>query len=162
MGEVVKRTKERSEAVATELNNVIFMGLYIGLNKVLGEGAKGLGAYIGKEILRLMKEKYGLNFEGSDDPQELLDRFTRVMINDFGFAEEGEINVNGNDVTLKIKNPMDLPVLKRLSEEGIKPAIYPIANAVLAAIYDFSRKRAVIRGISVEDTNVTVDMKIIG
>jgi hypothetical protein len=40
MGEVVKRTKERSEAVATELNNVIFMGLYIGLNKVLGGGQR--------------------------------------------------------------------------------------------------------------------------
>ncbi|WP_456327432.1 hypothetical protein [Archaeoglobus sp.] len=161
MGEIVKRVKDRTEEVATELNNIIFIGLYIGLNKVLGEGAKGLGAYVGREILKLMKDKYGLNFEGSDDPQVLLDRFTRVMINDLGFAEQGEIDVQNNDITLKLKNPMDLPVLKRLISENIAPAIYPMAYAVLAAIYDFSGKKAIVKDIIVEDDNVTVKMKIV-
>ncbi|WP_457550064.1 hypothetical protein [Archaeoglobus sp.] len=161
MGEIVKRVVERTEEVATELNNIIFIGLYIGLNKVLGAGAKGLGVYVGKEILNLMKEKYGLSFEGSDDPQVLLDRFTRVMINDLGFAEQGEIDVQNGDIVLKLKNPMDLPVLKRLISENITPAIYPMADAVLAAIYDFSGKKAVIEGIEVDDDNVTVKMKII-
>lgn len=109
-----------------------------------------------------MMEEYGLNFEGSNDPQELLNRFTEVMINTFGFAEKGEIEVNGNKVTLKLDSPMDLYALQLLEKKGIKPVLYPMANAVAVAIKKFSGKNVLIKEIRVHDKHVEVDMLILG
>ena len=161
MGEVVVRMGDRSEEMATRVNNIIFVGLYKGINKVLGAGARGLGVPVGQELLKAMKETYNLSFEGSNDPQELLNRFTHVMIDTFGFADKGEIDVNGNEVTLKLENPMDLFILEELKKEGIEPALYPMANAIIAAIKDFSGKKAMLREIGFEGKNVTVKIRII-
>ncbi|NJE03391.1 hypothetical protein [Thermococcus sp. MV11] len=155
---VVERVNERSEEMATKINNLVLYGIY----KVLGAGARGLGNSIGEELLNTMMEEYGLNFEGSDDPQELLNRFTEVMINTLGFAEKGEIIVNGNVVTLKLDNPMDLYALQLLDKNGMKPVLYPMANAIAAAIKRFSGKNVLIRGIRVSDRHVEVDMLILG
>ncbi len=155
---VVKRMEDRSEEMATKVNNLILYGIY----KVLGTGARGLGTSIGEEVLNTMVEEYGLNFEGSDDPQELLNRFTEVMINTFGFAESGEIDVQGNKVTLKLNNPMDLYSLQLLEKKGMKPVLYPMANAIAAAIKKFSGKNTLIKGIRVSDKHVEVDMLILG
>ncbi len=162
VGDVVKREIERTEEIATELNNVIFMGLYIGLNKILGEGARGLNAYVGREILRLMKETYGLNFDGCNDVQELLNRFTEVMINKLGFAREGQIShVDERTIVFRVVDPMDLPVIQRLKEENIKPVVYPLASAVISAIYEFTGKKAFIKDVSINDREVKVELKIL-
>ncbi|WP_297513743.1 hypothetical protein [Thermococcus sp.] len=155
---VVERVNERSEEMATKINNLILYGIY----KVLGAGARGLGNSIGEELLNTMIEEYGLNFEGSDDPQELLNRFTEVMINTLGFAEKGEIIVNGNSVTLKLDNPMDLYALQLLEKKGMKPMLYPMANAIAVAIKKFSGKNVLIKEIRVSDKHVEVDMLILG
>jgi len=155
---VVERMNERSEEMATKVNNLMLYGIY----KVLGAGAKGLGNSIGEEILKAMMEEYGLNFEGSNDPQELLNRFTEVMINTFGFAEKGEIEVDGNRVTLRIENPMDLYSLQLLKKKGMKPVLYPMANAVGVAIKKFSGKNVLIKEIRVSDKNVEVETLILG
>jgi hypothetical protein len=155
---VVERMNERSEEMATKINNLILYGIY----KVLGAGAKGLGNSIGEELLETMMEEYGLSFEGSNDPQELLNRFTEVMINTLGFAERGEIVVNGNTVTLKLDNPMDLYALQLLEKKGMKPVLYPMANAIAVAIKKFSGKNVLIKGIRVSDKHVEVDMLILG
>ncbi|AHL21858.1 MULTISPECIES: hypothetical protein [Thermococcus] len=155
---VVERVNERSEEMATKINNLILYGIY----KVLGAGAKGLGNSVGEELLNTMMEEYGLNFEGSDDPQELLNRFTEVMINTLGFAERGEIIVNGNNVTLKLDNPMDLYALQLLEKKGMKPMLYPMANAIAVAIKKFSGKNVLIKEIRVSDKHVEVDMLILG
>ncbi|GAB6135758.1 hypothetical protein [Thermococcus prieurii] len=155
---VVERVNERSEEMATKMNNLILYGIY----KVLGAGAKGLGNSVGEELLNTMMEEYGLNFEGSDDPQELLNRFTEVMINTLGFAEKGEIIVNGNNVTLKLDNPMDLYALQLLEKKGMKPMLYPMANAIAVAIKRFSGKNVLIKEIRVSDKHVEVDMLILG
>jgi len=155
---VVERMNERSEEMATKINNLILYGIY----RVLGAGAKGLGNSIGEELLNTMMEEYGLNFEGSDDPQELLNRFTEVMINTLGFAERGEVIVNGNTVTLKLDNPMDLYALQLLERRGMRPTLYPMANAIAAAIKKFSGKNVLIKGIRVSDEHVEVDMLILG
>jgi len=155
---VVERVNERSEEMATKINNLILYGIY----KVLGAGARGLGNSIGEELLNTMMEEYGLNFEGSDDPQELLNRFTEVMVNTLGFAEKGEIIVNGNSVTLKLDNPMDLYALQLLEKKGMKPMLYPMANAIAVAIKKFSGKNVLIKEIRVSDKHVEVDMLILG
>jgi len=155
---VVERMNERSEEMATKVNNLILYGIY----KVLGAGAKGLGNSIGEELLNTMMEEYGLNFEGSNDPQELLNRFTEVMINTFGFAKKGEIEVDGNRVTLKLEDPMDLYALQLLEKKGMKPVLYPMANAIAVAIKKFSGKNVLIKGIRVTDDRVEVEMLILG
>ena len=155
---VVERMNERSEEMATKINNLLLYGIY----KVLGAGAKGLGNSIGEELLSTMMEEYGLNFEGSNDPQELLNRFTEVMINTLGFAEKGEIIVDGNKVTLKLDNPMDLYSLQLLEKKGMKPVLYPMANAIAVAIKKFSGKNALIKEIRVSDKHVEVDLLILG
>ncbi|WP_457741376.1 hypothetical protein [Thermococcus sp.] len=155
---VVERMNERSEEMATKINNLILYGIY----KVLGAGAKGLGNSIGEELLNTMMEEYGLNFEGSNDPQELLNRFTEVMINTLGFAQKGEIIVDGNKVTLKLDNPMDLYALQLLEKKGMKPVLYPMANAIAVAIKKFSGKNALIKEIRVDDKHVEVDLLILG
>ncbi len=155
---VVERMNERSEEMATEVTNLILYGIY----KVLGAGARGLGNSIGEELLHAMMEEYGLNFEGSGDPQELLNRFTDVMINTFGFAERGEIDVEGNRVTLKLDNPMDLHALQLLEKKGMKPVLYPMANAIAVAIKKFSGKNVLIKDIRVHDRHVEVEMLILG
>ncbi len=155
---VVERMNERSEEMATKINNLILFGIY----KVLGAGARGLGNSIGEELLHAMMEEYGLSFEGSDDPQELLNRFTEVMINTLGFAERGEIIKDGNKVTLKLDNPMDLYALQLLEKKGMKPVLYPIANAIAVAIKKFSGKNVLIKEIRVSDKHVEVDMLILG
>jgi len=157
MGKVVVRMKERSEEMATKVNNILFYGIY----KVLGAGARGLGNSMGEELLREMMEEYGLNFEGSTDPQELLNRFTEVMVNTLGFSEEGEVDVQGNKVVLRLKKPMDLYAFQLLKKKGIKPAVYPMANAVAAAIKDFSGKNVLIKGIDVKDDSIEVEMLIL-
>lgn len=162
MAEVVVRMEERTEEMATEINNVILYGLYKGMNKTLGSGAKAIGTPVGDEVLKLMMDKYGLDFEGSDDPQELLNRFTRVMIETFGFAKKGSIEVSGNEITLKLEEPMDLPVLEMLKEEGITPVIYPMANAIVSAVRKFSGKKVLLKMISFEGKHVTVKMKMLG
>jgi len=155
---VVERMNERSEEMATKINNLILFGIY----KVLGAGARGLGNSIGEELLHAMMEEYGLSFEGSDDPQELLNRFTEVMINTLGFAERGEIIKDGNKVTLKLDNPMDLYALQLLEKKGMKPVLYPIANAIAVAIKKFSGKNVLIKEIRVSKKHVEVDMLILG
>ncbi|WP_297439089.1 hypothetical protein [Thermococcus sp.] len=155
---VVERMNERSEEMATKINNLILFGIY----KVLGAGARGLGNSIGEELLHAMMEEYELSFEGSDDPQELLNRFTEVMINTLGFAERGEIIKDGNKVTLKLDNPMDLYALQLLEKKGMKPVLYPIANAIAVAIKKFSGKNVLIKEIRVSDKHVEVDMLILG
>ncbi len=155
---VVERMNERSEEMATKVNNLILYGIY----KVLGAGARGLGNSIGEELLNAMMEEYGLNFEGSNDPQELLNRFTETMINTFGFAKKGEINVEGNKVTLKLDEPMDLYALQLLEKKGMKPAVYPMANAIAVAIKKFSGKNTLIKDIRVDDEHVEVDLLILG
>ena len=155
---VVERMNERSEEMATKINNLILFGIY----KVLGAGARGLGNSIGEELLHAMMEEYGLSFEGSDDPQELLNRFTEVMINTLGFAERGEIIKDGNKVTLKLDNPMDLYALQLLEKKGMKPVLYPIANAIAVAIKKFSGKNVLIKEIRVSEKHVEVDMLILG
>ncbi|WP_456366351.1 hypothetical protein [Thermococcus sp.] len=155
---VVERMNERSEEMATKVNNLILYGIY----KVLGAGARGLGNSIGEELLHAMMEEYGLNFEGSSDPQELLNRFTEVMINTFGFAERGEIDVEGNKVTLKLDSPMDLYALQLLEKKGMKPVLYPMANAIAVAIKKFSGKNVLIKGINVDEKHVEVEMMILG
>jgi hypothetical protein len=155
---VVERMNERSEEMATKVNNLILYGIY----KVLGAGAKGLGNSIGEELLNTMMEEYGLHFEGSSDPQELLNRFTEVMINTFGFAKKGEIEVNGNKVTLKLEDPMDLYALQLLEKKGMKPVLYPMANAIAVAIKKFSGKNVLIKDIRVDGDKVEVDMLILG
>lgn len=132
----VERMGERSEKIATKINNIVLYGLY----KVLGAGAKGLGSSIGEEILSAMMEEYNLSFEGSNDPQELLNRFTEIMINELGFAERGEIVVNGNKVTLKLDYSIGLYSLQLLEKKGMKPLLYPMANAVAMTIKKFSGK----------------------
>jgi len=159
---VVKRVKERSEETAIKLENIVLYGLYKVLNKVLGAGAKGLGTSVGEEILNVMMKEYNLSFEGSNDPQELLNRFTETMINELGFAESGEIIVEGNNVTLKLDNPMDLYSLKLLEKKGIKPVLYPMASAVAMAIRKFSGKNVLIKDIRVSDKRVEVNMLILG
>ncbi|WP_456421395.1 hypothetical protein [Thermococcus sp.] len=154
----MERMNERSEEMATKINNLILFGIY----KVLGAGARGLGNSIGEELLHAMMEEYGLSFEGSDDPQELLNRFTEVMINTLGFAERGEIIKDGNKVTLKLDNPMDLYALQLLEKKGMKPVLYPIANAIAVAIKKFSGKNVLIKEIRVSDKHVEVDMLILG
>jgi len=155
---VVMRMNERSEEMATKINNLILYGIY----KVLGAGARGLGNSIGEELLNTMMEEYGLSFEGSSDPQELLNRFTEVMINTLGFAEKGEIEVEGNKVTLRLDNPMDLYSLQLLEKKGMKPVLYPMANAIAAAIKKFSGKNVLIKDIRVNDKHVEVDLLILG
>jgi len=155
---VVERMNERSEEMATKVNNLILYGIY----KVLGAGAKGLGNSIGEELLNTMMEEYGLHFEGSSDPQELLNRFTEVMINTFGFAKKGEIEVDGNKVTLKLEDPMDLYALQLLEKKGMKPVLYPMANAIAVAIKKFSGKNVLIKDIRVDGDKVEVDMLILG
>ncbi len=157
MGKVVVRMKERSEEMATRVNNILFYSIY----KVLGAGARGLGNSMGEEILREMMEEYGLHFEGSNDPQHLLDRLTDVMVNTLGFSEEGEVDVQGNKVILKLKKPMDLYAFQLLKKKNIKPAVYPMANAVAAAIKDFSGKNVLIKNIDVKDEEVDVEMLIL-
>ncbi|NJE09901.1 hypothetical protein [Thermococcus sp. MAR1] len=158
----MERMNERSEEMATKVNNLILYGIYNGIYKVLGAGAKGLGNSIGEELLHSMMEEYGLNFEGSNDPQELLNRFTEVMINTFGFAEKGEIIKDGNKVTLKLDNPMDLYALQLLEKKGMKPVLYPMANAIAVAIKKFSGKNVLIKEIRVAEKHVEVDMLILG
>jgi len=155
---VVKRMEDRSEEMATRVNNLMLYGIY----KVLGAGARGLGNSIGEELLNEMMEEYGLDFGGSNDPQELLNRFTEVMINTFGFAEKGEIEVDGNKVTLRIENPMDLYSMQLLEKKGMKPVLYPMANAIAVAIKKFSGKNVLIKEIRVSDKNVEVEMLILG
>ncbi len=161
MGEVVVRKEERTESIATAVNNIIFVGLYKGLNKVLGEGARALGVPVGEELLNAMRTKYGLSFEGCKDLQELLDRFTHVIIDTFGFAEKGEIDVKNNIVTIKLENPMDLFILEELKKEGINPMLYPVADAVIAAIKRYSDKKAMIQDIAFENKNVIIKIKIL-
>lgn len=158
ISKVVERMNERSEEMATKINNLIFYGIY----KVLGAGAKGLGNSIGEELLNTMMEEYGLHFEGSNDPQELLNRFTEVMINTLGFAERGEIIKEGSKVTLKLDNPMDLYALQLLEKNGMKPVLYPMANAVAVAIKKFSGKNVLIKKIYASECCVEVEMLILG
>jgi len=155
---VVEKMKERTEEMATKINNLMLYGIY----KVLGAGARGLGNSMGEELLNVMMEEYGLHFEGSTDPQELLNRLTMVMIETIGFADRGEIIINGNNVTLKLKNPMDLHSIQLLQKKGIKPVLYPMANAVASAIKKFSGKNVLIKGIKLFDDSIEVDMLILG
>ncbi len=155
---VVERMNERSEKMATKVNNLIFYGIY----KVLGAGARGLGNAIGEELLKSMMEEYGLSFEGSNDPQELLNRFTETIINTFGFAENGEIIVSRDTVTMRLDNPMDLYALQLLKKKGMKPVLYPMANAIAVAIKKFSGKNSLIKEIRVAEKRVEVDMLILG
>ena len=155
---VVERMEDRKEEMTNKEYSIILFAIY----KVLGPGAKGLGSAIGEEILHAMMDEYGLSFEGSDDPQELLNRFTEVMINTFGFAERGEIIKDGNKVTLKLDNPMDLYALQLLEKKGMRPVLYPIANAIAVAIKKFSGKNVLIKEIRVSKKHVEVDMLILG
>lgn len=128
-------TEEQKKANMLRLTRLSLFGLTTGVWDLLGEGSFGLSHEIGDEILPVLEKEMGLEIAG-EDPEDILHEFGRIMVDEFGFANEVEVSGDGNMITMKVRGCKNVHFAESLAEAGVThPFICPFMN-VSDALFD--------------------------
>ncbi len=126
-------TEEQKKQNLLRLVNLALLGLAAGTWDLLGDGARGLSYEIGEAILPILEKEMGLEIAGQS-PLEVLQEVGRLMVDEFGFAENVTVEADGNVLRMKVYGCVNRSFTDKLEAAGVPiPFICPymaISNAV--------------------------------
>lgn len=128
-------TEEEKKQNMLRLARLTLFGLTTGVWDLLGEGALGLSHEIGDEILPILEKEMGLEVAG-EDPTQVLQEIGRIMVDEFGFAQEADVSGDGDRLVMKVRSCANRKLTDDLTAAGVThPFICPFM-CVADAVFD--------------------------
>jgi len=111
-------TEEQKKRNMLRLARLTLYGLTTGIWDLIGEGSTGLSHVIGDEILPVMEKEMGLEVAG-ENPVDVLTELARVLVDEFGFAQDIEVSGDDDKITVKVKGCAQRKLADDLTAFGI-------------------------------------------
>lgn len=135
-------TEEQKKQNMLRLVNLALLGLASGVWDLLGDGAKGLSHEIGEQLLPILEKEMGLEIAGQT-PLEVLQEVGRLMVDEFGFAQDVTVEADGNILRMKVHGCINRNFTDKLEAAGVPyPFICPylaLSNAVFSRMGEKAR-----------------------
>jgi len=106
------------------LLELVTKGLGKGLWDLVGEPVYATSAVIGDEILAYLQKNIGLEIAG-ESPEDVLLELTRIFMDEFGAAQDVNIQKKDNLIEMKIKKCVSRRLCLDLKKENIPPFVCP-------------------------------------
>ncbi len=115
------------------LLELVTKGLGKGLWDLLGEPVYATSAVIGEEILTYLQKSMGLEIAG-ESPENILLELTRIFMDEFGAAQDVNIQKKDNLVEMRIKKCVSRRLCLDLKKENIPAFVCPYLAVSAAAM----------------------------
>ncbi len=115
------------------LLELVTKGLGKGLWDLVGEPVYATSAVIGDEILAYLQKNIGLEIAG-ESPEDVLLELTRIFMDEFGAAQDVNIQKKDNLIEMKIKKCVSRRLCLDLKKENIPPFVCPYLAVSAAAM----------------------------
>lgn len=147
-------TEEQKKINKLRLTQIVLTGLASGIWDILGEGAMGLTHQIGAGILPVMEKEMGLEIVG-ETPADVLQEIGRLMVDEFGFAQNVEVIDNGDTLDMKISKCINAGLTGEMKKAGVgKPSFICPYMALSDAALDKMGTKAISQMQKNEKTEV--------
>lgn len=152
-------TEEQKKARMVRLFNMIIAGMAKGLYDLFGEAAVSVITPIGEELLEEMEQELGLEIQG-ENVQDILVEIERLLMDEYGMFKEGtfEIHPETHEVDIIITDS----VLWHATAELHKASLPPLACAEMMIASAALRKRlgrkAKFVGLALDEKTRTIDV----
>ncbi len=113
-------TEEQKKIRQMKLFNEVVYGLAKGMWELFGEGAFGVCAEIGEEIIEEMEHDMGLEIRG-ETPQDILTELERIYVDEVGGAQAADLKIKDERLDIFIEGCILLHACTDLQKEGIRP-----------------------------------------
>lgn len=134
-------TEEQKKANMLRLAKLTLYGLTTGIWDLVGEGALGLSRLVGDEILPVLEKEMGLELTG-ESLVDIVTEVGRLFVDEFGFAQEVEIETQGDRIIMKVRGCANRKLSDDLRAAGMeKPFICPFL-CVVGAVLDRMGQKA--------------------
>lgn len=125
-------TDEQKKQNQVRLMSMTLGGMAAGIWDMVEESSVAMGPSMGEQILQVMEKEMGLEL-GGENAGEVLHEMGRLFVDEFGFAQEVDIEEGPEGATMLVHNCLLLSVASRLKASGVDPFICPYRNVVAAA-----------------------------
>jgi len=113
-------TEEQKKVRQLKLFNEVIFGLSKGMWELFSEGAFGICAEIGEEIMEEMEHDMGLEIRG-ENPQDILTEIERIYVDEVGGAQAADIEIKGDRIDILIEDCILIHACTDLQKEDVKP-----------------------------------------
>ncbi len=135
-------TDEQKAQNRLKMYQMIVMGMALGVWDLIGDTAKAISPKIGEQLLVMTEKEAGLEIAG-ETPEHVLAELGRLYVDEIGGAGAAEREVNGNELSLKLRNAVGKELLLAVKAAGAEPFFEPVMCCGLAALARMGKRARV-------------------
>jgi hypothetical protein len=125
-----------------KMHQMIITGMALGIWDLIGETAKAISPRIGEQLLTIAEKEAGLEIAG-ESPDHILTEVGRLFVDEIGGASAAELEVNGNELSLKLRDTPGRELLRPLVAAGVEPFFEPVMCIGVAALARLGKRARV-------------------
>ncbi len=125
-----------------KMYQMIVMGMALGVWDLIGDTAKAIAPKIGEQLLVIVEKEAGLEIAG-ETPEHVLAEIGRVYVDEIGGASAADLEIDGNVLSLKLRNAAGNELLLPLDAAGVEIFFEPVMCVGLAALARMGKRARV-------------------
>lgn len=127
-------TEEQKKKNMMRLMTLMIAGMAKALYDLFGETAHATMAEVGKSLLTIMEDEMGLEIDG-EDPEQVLLEIGRIFSDEMGFIADFKVENGGNEMRLVVDKCAGWNLTQSIMKHGVDiPFTCPIMNVGQAAL----------------------------
>ena len=125
-----------------KMYQMIITGMALGIWDLIGETAKAISPKIGEQLLMIAEKEAGFELAG-ETPEHILTELGRLYVDEIGGASAAELEVDGNELSLKLRDAPSSELLRPFKAAGVEPFFEPVTCIGLAALARIGKRARV-------------------